>query len=502
MTDMARLGLGIELVGRHAELATLTGAMERAAAGRAAGVLLAGDAGVGKSRLLAELAERAAGQGYPVLVGRCLDTAESALPYLPFTEIVGRLAGTRPELVERHAALRHLLPGHHPRGEQAAEDRRLGQVRVFDAVLSVLDELAASTPALVVLEDLHWADRSSLDLLVFLLSRLSGQRLLLVASYRTDDLHRRHPLRPVLSELVRLPAVERVELGPLDPATTLQLVRRLAAGRLSEPSLHRAARRSEGNAFFAEELVSAGPDGMPHELAELLVARIDGLPPDTQRVLRIAAVAGRRVRHDQLAAVSGLETDALEAALRDAVADHVLVAVPGSATDGDAYAFRHALLREAVYHELLPGERSRIHAGYAALLADPATGAPGPAEPGRAAELAHHAMAGHDLPLALAASVRAAGEADEQEAPAELLVHAERALELWRVVPDAEAVAGIDEATVTRWAAWGASATGDPDRGLALCRRALELAEQRADPEQSALLWQLYALRLLDAGWP
>ena len=500
MTDVARLGVGIELVGRRAELATLTAALERAAAGRPAGVLLAGDAGVGKSRLLTELVERAAGLGYPVLIGRCLDTAESALPYLPFTEIVGRLADTHPELVERHTALRHLLPGHHPRDEQAVEDRRLGQVRVFDAVLSVLDELAASAPALVVLEDLHWADRSSRDLLVFLLSRLSDQRLLLVASYRTDDLHRRHPLRPVLAELVRLPAVQRVELGPLDPASTLQLVRRLADGRLPEPAVHRAARRSEGNAFFAEELVSAGADGMPHELAELLVARIDGLPPTTQRVLRIASVAGRRVRHDQLAAVSGLETDALEQALRDAVADHVLVAVPGSATDGDAYAFRHALLREAVYHELLPGERSRIHAGYAALLAEPATGPPGPAEPGRAAELAHHAMAGHDLPLALAASVRAAGEADEREAPAELLLHAERALELWPAVPDAEAVAGIDEATVTRWAAWGASATGDPDRGIALGRRALELAEQRGDPEQSALLWQLYALRLLDLG--
>jgi DNA-binding CsgD family transcriptional regulator/tetratricopeptide (TPR) repeat protein len=497
---VARLGIGIELVGRRAELATLTAALSAAAAGRPAGVLLAGDAGVGKSRLLTELVRRAEALGHPVLIGRCLDTAESALPYLPFTEIVGRLAGTHPELVERHTALRHLLPGQHPRDEQTVEDRRLGQVRVFDAVLSVLDELAAASPALVVLEDLHWADRSSRDLLVFLLSRLSDQRLLVVASYRTDDLHRRHPLRPVLAELVRLPAVQRVELGPLDAATTVELVRRLADGTLPEPAVQRAARRSEGNAFFAEELVSAGADGMPHELAELLIARIDGLAATTQQVLRIASVAGRRVRHDQLAAVSGLETDALEAALRDAVADHVLVAVPGSATDGDAYAFRHALLREAVYHELLPGERSRIHAGYAALLADAATGAPGTAEPGRAAELAHHAMAGHDLPLALAASVRAAGEADEQEAPAELLVHAERALELWRAVPDAEAVAGIDEATVTRWAAWGASTTGDPDRGLALGRRALELAEQRADPEQSALLWQLYALRLLDLG--
>ena len=496
MAGVARLGVGIELVGRAAELAALTGALDAAVAGRPSGVLLGGDAGVGKSRLLAEAADRAAAAGCAVLVGRCLDTAESALPYLPFTEIIGRLADTRPELVERHPALRHLLPGQQTRAEQGGQDRVLGQVRVFDAVLSVLDELAADTPALVVLEDLHWADRSSRDLLVFLLSRLSRQRLVLVTSYRTDDLHRRHPLRPVLAELVRLPAVERVELRPLDPDTTLALVRRLADGRLPEPALHRAARRSEGNAFFAEELVSAGADGMPHELAELLVARVEGMAADTQRVLRVAAVAGRRVRHGRLAAVSGLDIDALEQALRDAVAGHVLVAVPGTATEEDGYAFRHALLREAVYHELLPGERSRIHAGYAALLAGPAGGA----EPGRAAELAHHALAGHDLPLALAASVRAAGEADEREAPAELLLHAERALELWAAVPDAEAVSGSDEITVTRWAAWGASATGDPDRGIALGRRALWLAERRADPELSSLLGRLYALRLLDLG--
>ena len=161
----------------------------------------------------------------------------------------------------------------------------------------------------------------------------------------------------------------------------MQLVRRLADGKLPEPALHRAARRSEGNAFFAEELVSAGADGMPHGLAELLVARVERAGPGHP-----AGGAGRLGRrpagpHDQLAAVSGLETDVLEQALRDAVADHVLVAVAGSPTEGDAYAFRHALLREAVYDELLPGERSRIHAGYAALLAAPATGRPSPAGP-------------------------------------------------------------------------------------------------------------------------
>jgi DNA-binding CsgD family transcriptional regulator/tetratricopeptide (TPR) repeat protein len=510
MTDMAQRGLGIELVGRRRELAALTSALELAATGHPSGVLLSGDAGVGKSRLIAEAVGRAAATGFTVAVGRCLDTAESALPYLPFTEIIGGLTGGRPELVEARPALRHLLPGQQPRGEQAAEDRGLGQVRVFDAVLSTLDELASVAPVLVVVEDLHWADRSSRDLLVFLLSRLAGRRLVVLASYRADDLHRRHPLRPVLAELVRLPTVERIELAPLDPSDTLALVRRLADGKLAERSLQQAARRSEGNAFFAEELVSAGSDGLPHELAELLVARIEALAPNVQRMLRIASVAGRRVRHDQLAAVSGMDTDELEQALREAAAHHVLVAAGdpvgggsvggGTGTGGDGYAFRHALLREAVYHELLPGERSRIHAAYAALLAGSDRAPPDVDQPGRAAELAHHALAGHDLPLALAASVRAAGEADAREAPAELLVHAERALELWRAVPDAEGVAGIDEGTVTRWAAWGASSTGDPDRGAALGRRALDLAEQRGDPRQRSSMLRSYALQLLDLG--
>jgi len=502
MTGVARLGVGIELVGRRHEVSVLTAALERAVAGKPTGLLMSGDAGVGKSRLVAEATERAAAAGFTVLVGRCLDTAESALPYLPFTEIVGALAATHPELVAEHAALRHLLPGGFARPASSGEQRDLGQLQVFDAVLSVLDDLAATTPVLVVVEDLHWSDRSSRDLLFFLLSRLTGQRLVVLANYRSDDLHRRHPLRPLLSELVRLPQVERLDLAPLDPDESLELVRRLADGSLPEPMLRRIARRSEGNAFFAEELVSASSDGLPHGLVEVLVARVEGLSPTTQRVLRIASVAGRKVGHRRLAAVSGLSDDDLEQALHEAVAHHVLV--PADAEAGplgadEGYQFRHALLREAIYHELLPGERSRVHARYAELLAVPGgTGPRGVAEPGRAAELAHHAMAGHDLRLALAASVQAALEADDREAPAEVLLHAERAIELWSAVPDAEAVAGVDECSVTRWAAWGASSTGDPDRGIALGRRALELAEERGDPALTARIGQRYALRLLD----
>src|SRR6185437_14099151 len=445
-------------------------------------ILLAGDAGVGKSRLVSETVERAATAGYAVLTGRCLDSSAS-LPYLPFTEVVGQLVAGRPEQLTAHPELARLLPGH-VSGE--AVDRELGQLRVFDAMLSALDSLTAEAPALMVLEDLHWADRSSRDLLVFLLSRLTAQRLVVLATYRTDDLHRRHPLRSVLSELVRLPAVERLDLAPLGPGDTLDLVQRLANGSLSEELVRRAAERSEGNAFFAEELVSASSGGLPVGLAEVLMARIEGLPPVTQQVLRLAAVAGRRVEHDLLAAVSQLPDDELEQALRDAVTHHVLVA-----DASDAYVFRHALLREAIYSELLPGERSRLHARYAKHFAEHG-------EESAAAELAYHAVAAHDLPLALAASVRAARQAEHRAAPAEVLLHVERALELWDAVPEPERVSGMNEVRLTTWVAWMASASGDPDRGIALGRRALDLAERGSDHALTATLSRRYAMRLLE----
>ena len=272
---------------------------------------------------------------------------------------------------------------------------------------------------------------------MFLLSRLTAQRLVVLATYRTDDLHRRHPLRPVLSELVRLPAVERLELAPLDAADSLDLVRRLADGTLSEPLLRRVAERSEGNAFFAEELVSASSDGLPHGLAEVLMARIEGLPPATQQVLRLAAVAGRRVEHELLAAVSELPDDELEQALRDAVTHHVLVDRHRQAAMPTCSGTRCCARRSTP--SCCPASAAGCTPATPQLIAEQG------AEAGAAAELAHHAVAAHDLPLALAASVRAAREADRRAAPAEVLLHTERALELWDAVPDAERVSGMTE---------------------------------------------------------
>lgn len=500
MSDVPRLGVGIPLVGRREELRALSAALDAAAAGSAGAVLLAGEAGVGKTRLIAETVARAQAAGFAVLTGRCLDTGEATLPYLPFTEALRGLAADRPDLVDAHPTLHRLLPGSRPREDISAGERDLGQLRVFDAVLSVLELRSADDPVLLVLEDVHWADTSSRDLLVFLASRLGTQRLVVLASYRGDDLHRRHPLRPLLAELVRLPAVARVDLTALPTADAEMLVRELADGALDDRSIARIARRSEGNAFFAEELVSASDEGVPDGLAEVLLARLDRLTPDARRVLRAASVAGRRVRHDRLAAVLDMGVDDLETALRSAVAHHILVPEPGgrSVTASDTYVFRHALLHEAVYQDLLPGERSRLHAAFAALLSPAGPG--DREEPGAVAELAHHALAAHDLPLALSASVRAADEADRRGGPAEVLLHAERALSLWPAVPDAETVTGVTEITITRWAAWAAAATGDPDRGVALAGRAVELADREADPLQSADLRVRYALRLLEMG--
>ena len=491
MTSVPRPGVGIGLVGRSAERAALTAALDRARTGRGGGVLLAGDAGVGKSRLVGELT--AAAEDALVLLGRCLDTAGAELPYLPFTEVAGQLAAADPGLVERFPGLLRLttLGGEPERG-----GRELGQLQVFEALLSALGAVAARRPVLLVLEDLHWADRSSRDLLVFLLSRLAEQRLLVVATYRADDLHRRHPLRPVLAELVRLPAVERLDLAPLPPEQAFELVRSLATELgLGDRELRRLAERSEGNAFFAEELVSAaGCGGLPEALADVLLTRFERLSAQARQVLRVASVAGRSVADDTLAEVSGLAADEFTDAVRDAVAHQVLV------TDAAGeLAFRHALLREAVYADLLPSERGRIHGRYADLLA--ARMSKGPRQglgTAPAAALAHHALAAHDLPRALAASVAAAREADRLGAPAEVLRHAERAVELWPAVPEAEGVAGVDELSVTLWAAWSASATGDPDRGLALSTRALELADPRTDPERAADVRVRHAIRLLE----
>ncbi|MFF3990876.1 AAA family ATPase [Streptomyces sp. NPDC001797] len=473
---MSQRSFGSPLIGRDDELDRLAAVLERARNGSGQAVLIAGDAGVGKTRLLDEVAARAAAAGAVVVTGHCVDLGDVGLPYLPFTEILGVLAGDGRfgDVLAAHPVVERLLGA----GPDSARDAD-ARLRLFEGVAGLFGELAATAPLLLVLEDLHWADQSSRDLLRFLLSRgVLPRRFAVLASYRADDLHRRHPLRPLLAELVRLPGVERLEVRRLADAEVTRLVRSLEERPLSEATVRDIVERAEGNAFYTEELVAAaGTDGMPTGLADLLLIRVEQLSETAQQVLRTAAVAGRRVGHDLLRDAVGLPEEELESALREAVGRQLLVA-----GDGDTYAFRHALAREAVYGDLLPGQRARLHGTYARLLAARGGGAE------TAAERAHHYRESHDLPEALAASLEAADHARRVGAPAEELRQLETALDLWTAVPcEARPTGeGLDPVSLTLRASAAAAHSGDAHRAVSLTRAALAGTGQDADPELAA----------------
>ncbi|MGI8627508.1 MAG: helix-turn-helix transcriptional regulator [Geodermatophilaceae bacterium] len=481
MSAVARIDSQVPLVGRAAELEQLRSAVRGAREERPSTVLLAGDAGVGKTRLLRELGKWAAGEDLSLLVGHCVDLGELGLPYLPFTEVLATLKRDPDpaitDLMAAHPGVVSLLsdqPG--PAGGDSEQPDRVapapagsGQRQLFDAVAALFFELAALRPVLLVIEDLHWADQSTRDLLRFLISRFTDQRLVIIGSYRTDDLHRRHPLRPWLAELARVDVVDRLVLNPLADPDVAALVRANRPDRIADSVLRSIVERAEGNAFYAEELSAAAWAGtVPEGLSEILLARLEALPPDAQHVVRVAAIAGRSVSHDVLAAVAGLPGPALDAAVREAVNRYILVA-----EDDGKYQFRHALLREAAYSDLLPGERVRLHAAFAEQLADT----------GSAAELALHYRESNDMAGALAASWQAARDAARLRGPVEQLQHLERMLSLWPSVPDAAERIGRSYAVAALEASAAASAAGELTRAVKLATLASDRLEADAEPE-------------------
>jgi DNA-binding CsgD family transcriptional regulator len=473
-------------VGRGADLAALSTALARSAAGVPAVVLVAGESGVGKSRLLAEFAAGARDGGVLVLEGECIELGDGELPYAPVVGALRHLVrvlepGTLDDLSPAsRRELARLVP------ELAPADTPPGapsQPVLFEAVLALLARLAGDEPVLVVLEDMHWADRSTRDLLAFLARNLRDERVMVVASYRSDALHRRHPLRPLLADLDRLPNAERVELERLSRAEVQEQLAGILE-RAPDPDLvTRVHERSEGNPFFAEELVAAGADGpLPDSLRDALLLRTDALSEQAQEILRILAAAGRPVPGALLAAAAGTPDADLSPALREAVGHSVISVTEG---DGD-FRFRHALFGEAVYDDLLPGDRARLHRELArALAGDPALA--GASESIAAAELAHHWHAAHELPAALAAWVRAGAASMSAGALAEAARHFGVALELWDQVPDAEARTGTTHAGLLQRAGEAAHLAGDHDHGAALLTRAAEGFEAAGDITPAAL---------------
>jgi DNA-binding CsgD family transcriptional regulator/tetratricopeptide (TPR) repeat protein len=513
LVDMTATLTSPTFVGRTEELARLASAGDRAAAGTPTSVLIGGEAGVGKTRLVGELVAGARAAGSTVLAGGCVELGGEGVPFAPLIEALRGFVRDLDEpalarLVPGQARteLARLLPELGPPGGPGAGQRAAfvaepgpwsEQGRLFELLLGVLERLGAERRAVLVVEDLHWADRSTRDLLAFLVRNLRHGRLLLVLTYRSDELHRRHPLRPFLAELDRGRRVERLELARFGPAEVAAQLAGIQGAPVPAELAARIHARSGGNAFFVEELAAtpASTGGeLPPSLRDTLLARIELLAEPTQRVLAVAGAAGARVEHDLLAEVAALPEAELLAGLREAVSAHVLLADAGDGT----YGFRHALVKEAVYAELLPGERTSLHARFAAALA----ARDGGDDPGVAAELAWHWYAAHDLERALPAAVRAGLAAERAYAFAEAQRQFERALELWERCGEPAAEAGMDKAELLSRAGEAAANAGAADRAVALVRGALAEVDPAADPLLAGQLTERLAFHLRIAGRP
>ncbi len=485
-------------VGRVGELAELELALRESTDRRPVLVLLGGQSGVGKTRLVAEF-ERRLGEQALALRGEAVEQGDGELPYAPLLGALRPLVRARDGALEAlssgsRAQLASLLPGLED-GGSVVRDRQdpSAQLRLFEALLELLDLLSEARPLVLILEDMHWADRSTRTFVSFLARSLRQERVMLVLSYRADELHRRHALRPLLSELERLDRARRIELSPFDRDELAEALADILGAAPSIELVERLFTRSEGNPLYTEELLAAGLDGRgaaPQSLRDAFLLRIERLSPDAQRAARAIAV-GRRLDENVIAELTGIEHEALNIALREAVAEQVLI------TDGDGrFLFRHALLREALYDDLLPGERGELHLSLARVYEATPVGEDD-REVERAAMIATHYASAGDQPSALRATVRAALAAREVRAYGEVAHMAERALELWPRVPAEARTGELDQVDLITLAASAHMIAGDRARGEILLQNALDELDPETDPHRYAGLLE----RLARAQW-
>ncbi len=467
----------------------LEAATARAASGMSTVVVVGGEAGVGKTRLLREFATRT--PGWRVLTGTCIDLGDAGPPFGPMVEMLRTLvrddgAGAiRSHAGPAAAELARLVPELEAPGDDTSDDAAGGATRLFEVVLGLFERLALDAPVLLLVEDLHWADRSTRDLLAYLIHQLRTARVAIVATFRADELNRRHPLRPWLAELERSGRAERVDLERFDRDDVAAQLHGILGEDPTPDTVAAIFGRSDGNAFFTEELVAAGGNlnsallsstELPPSLRDVLLVRVEACSDETQELLRLAAAAGRTVHHRLLAIVANRDDAQLREQLREAIAQQLF-----EPSGEQEYTFRHALLQEALYDELLPGQRVDVHAAYARALSEhPELAAGGRA--GVSALLAHHWYAAHDLGPALAASIAAALVAERVAAVPEARGHYERALSLWSTAPGDRADLPLDHLEVLHRLADTAYLMGDYDRALHLIDTAVAEAREVGDP--------------------
>jgi len=389
-------------------------------------VVLAGEAGIGKTRLASELQRQARKRGTTVLWGGCSE-AKLALPYLPFVEAIGNYLATvdLEELRRRLGPIARELgqlfpqlttePTRPERGEDPAENR----VRLFEALLALLRVPAEANGLIFVVEDVHWADGSTRELLDYLSRRLRTSRILLLVTCRKEELHGKHPLVPMMQGWRRAGVAQVVELAPLPAAAVAGMVQAILEQPIPERFGDFLHQRSEGNPFVLEEFLKTGLDRVfrtsagweqtmmelkiPPSVRETILLRVQRLSDIEAEILHAAAVLGSSFRYATLVAVSGAERATVLAGLKTFVQQQLIEEDPNAE---ESYRFRHALTREAIYEDLLRPKRAELHGRAAEVLGAQAETAP--------VELAHHLLAARRWKEAVPVCLQAAEDAERR----------------------------------------------------------------------------------------
>lgn len=495
---MSFLAPSSAMVGRDVDLAGVRRAFARAAEGTPTALLVEGEAGIGKSRLLREFGSEVARRA-DVHVGWCLDLGAARTPYGPLTGILRSLVaqvgvdGVRDAVGVGAEALGMLLP---ELVSGSTDRERTSPERLRDAIATLIETAAERAPQVLIVEDLHWADESTLAILSFLLRALTRGRVLLLLTCRSDDVRRGDAVSRFIAEATRARVLDRVALHRLGRDAVRTLAEQITGRPLTEAALERMHERAEGVPFFVEEIAGSAAGPLPDGLRDILLARFDRLGGDARRVVQVASGAERPLTHPLLARLLGPERDGfdetrLDEGLREAAESGILVVVD------DLYRFRHALLREAVHADLLPGERARLHRAYAETLESFGAST----ESGDAAALAYHWQLARDDRRALSAAVDAMHHAKARYAFGTAARFGELALDLWPQVPDAAQVTGLEHLELLHVLGSILRNAGDGERALAVADLALDEVDRAAvDPPLHARLLRNKALYLVNLG--